>query len=278
MIAVEARFEAQLVLVDPPRDTKIFEPLGKRRPACPAAIVDVLVQDVSERIRRLLRSDGAGPEVQAVGGRPGQAGAEVLIADGKCVCKCVVKRKVVARVVSQRQRHRGELLFVGVLRNQPAVVAAIVPGIDLVGPGMRQRTHPGRLRVLDIQPEGNEAIAILVRLGPHGVSVGQRDRVRVIESAHAAERAKRMVERPVLLHQDDDVLGVEVGGAGQGLDRRRSPNRLGKQPRGADPGQDRRLLQEISARGWHGDGPLLRKEGTGAQSIEVARSRGVGPR
>ena len=67
VLAFEARFKAQLVLVDPPRDPKIFESLGERRPACPAAIVDILVQDVSERIRGLLRPDGACPEVQTVG-------------------------------------------------------------------------------------------------------------------------------------------------------------------------------------------------------------------
>ena len=112
VLAFEARFKAQLVLVDPPRDTKIFESLGERRPACPAAIVNILVEDVSERIRGLLRPDGAGPEVQTVGSRAGEARAEVLIADGECVRERIVKRNVLARVVSQRQRHFGERLFV----------------------------------------------------------------------------------------------------------------------------------------------------------------------
>src|SRR5215831_6093286 len=34
------------------------------------------------------------------------------------------------------------------------------------------------------------------------------DRPRIVEAAHAAKRAEMMVERPVLLHQDDDMLDI----------------------------------------------------------------------
>ena len=60
-----------------------------------------------------------------------------------------------------------------------------------------------------------------VRLVPHRISRGKLDRARIAESAHAAHGAEVVVERAVLLHQNDDVLdvgdgaGAVVGGDGQ---------------------------------------------------------------
>jgi hypothetical protein len=47
-----------------------------------------------------------------------------------------------------------------------------------------------------------------VRLMPHRLSVGQPDGPGVLESAHAAQGAEVVVERPVLLHEEADVLDV----------------------------------------------------------------------
>ena len=71
---------------------------------------------------------------------------------------------------------------------------------------------------LMLSRNGRKRFPFLSDCAHTGVSVGQRDRPRVVEPAHAAERAKGMVKGPVLLHQDDDVLGIEVGGSGLGLD------------------------------------------------------------
>jgi hypothetical protein len=50
-----------------------------------------------------------------------------------------------------------------------------------------------------------------VGLVPHRLAAGQRHRVPVAETAYPAQRSEVVVERPVLLHQDDDVLDVAQG-------------------------------------------------------------------
>ena len=62
------------------------------------------------------------------------------------------------------------------------------------------------------------------RLQEHGVTVLLLDRARVGEAAHAAQGTEYLVERVVLLHQDDDVLDVLDGA---GLEVRRNGQRLG---------------------------------------------------
>ena len=57
-------------------------------------------------------------------------------------------------------------------------------------------------------------VAGAVRLVPDRLAGRQRDRPRIAEAAHAAQRAEVVVERAVLLHQDDDVLDV-LDGAGR---------------------------------------------------------------
>ena len=56
-----------------------------------------------------------------------------------------------------------------------------------------------------------------------GSPTGSVDGARIAEAAHAPQRAEVVIERPVLLHQDDDVLDVRrwsrsrCGGNGQRL-------------------------------------------------------------
>jgi hypothetical protein len=47
--------------------------------------------------------------------------------------------------------------------------------------------------------------AVLV---PHGLAAGLQRRVRVAEAAHAAHRPEVVIEGPVLLHENHDVLDV----------------------------------------------------------------------
>ena len=74
------------------------------------------------------------------------------------------------------------------------------------------------------------ARGVLVRLLEHRVARSvQPHRARIAEAAHAAERAEVVVERPVLLHQDDDVLHVlDRSGDDVGLDRQGVPDAFGK--------------------------------------------------
>ena len=57
-----------------------------------------------------------------------------------------------------------------------------------------------------------------VRLVPDALAGRQLDRARIAEAAHAAQRAEVVIERAVLLHQEDDVLDV-VDGAGAVIGR-----------------------------------------------------------
>ncbi len=73
----------------------------------------------------------------------------------------------------------------------------------------------GRVRV------ERQHLARAVRLLPHGIAGRKRDRSRIAEPPHAPQGAEVVIERTVLLHQDDDVLDVfdrpraVIGGDGQ---------------------------------------------------------------
>jgi hypothetical protein len=58
--------------------------------------------------------------------------------------------------------------------------------------------------------EGQQVAVGVDRVGlvEDGLAVGQPVGVRVVEAAHPGERAEVVVERAVLLHQQDDVLDV----------------------------------------------------------------------
>ena len=84
---------------------------------------------------------------------------------------------------------------------------------------MGQRAHPSRLGLFDVEAKGDEASALRVGLDPDRIAVRQRDRSRVAKAANTAQRAERVVERAVLLHQNHNVLGVEITAAGRRLDR-----------------------------------------------------------
>jgi hypothetical protein len=62
-------------------------------------------------------------------------------------------------------------------------------------------------QIADIGSErGHDGIA--VGLEPHRLSARQGHRMRIAESAHAAQRAEVVIEGPVLLHQHHYVLDV----------------------------------------------------------------------
>ena len=90
---------------------------------------------------------------------------------------------------------------------------AIVAGIHLVGPGMRQRTHPGSFGIFDIQVERRISFAFGVGLQPYFVFVWQINSARIIITTYTLKRTVSMVERAVFLHQDNDVFGIQVGAA-----------------------------------------------------------------
>lgn len=68
-----------------------------------------------------------------------------------------------------------------------------------------------------------------VRLVPHAPAVVQRHRMRVAEAPYSSQGAEVVVEGPVLLHEDDDVLDVldRAGTVVRG--QRRGPPDTGRQ-------------------------------------------------
>jgi hypothetical protein len=119
---------------------------------------------------------------------------------------------------------------------QPVVHRAVVPGGVLHGPGVAGGRDGLGAGGVGVQVEGQRVAVRVgrVRLVEHRLAGAQRDRVRVGEAAHSGQRAEVVVEGPVLLHQDDDVLDVggtmTFGGRGgfrQGrLDRRQRGRRF----------------------------------------------------
>ena len=186
--------------------------------------------------------------MKPVGRRSGQRRAEVVVANREGVGQGVVEGNVVAIVVPHRERHVAVLVVARRLRLEPLVAAAAAAGVDLVGPRVGKRPHPGGVGVFDVQPERHVAGAGVVGLDPDGVAVGERDRPRVAQTPHAAQRAEGVVERAVLLHQDHHMLGVEKRAAGVGSDRHGSLDRTVERGPHAGAGEESRLLDEVASR------------------------------
>ncbi len=138
----------------------------------------------------------------------------MLIAHGEGIGQCIIKRHVLARVVAHCDRHVRVLLVARALRLNPVVVAAAVPCIHLAVSRMRNGTHPGNTRVLDIQPPWSIGLSRSVPLQKNRGAVGLPQRPRIVEAAHPLQSSKDVIEGAILLHQDDDVLRIQVGRAG----------------------------------------------------------------
>jgi hypothetical protein len=106
--------------------------------------------------------------------------------------------------------------------DQPVIVPPFVPRERLIAPAMRERTHPRCFRVLDVQAKWPVRFAFPIRLEPDRVSIRQGHRPGIIEAAHPAQGSVGMIEGPVLLHEDDNVLSVEKGAANRGFDGQRA--------------------------------------------------------
>jgi hypothetical protein len=100
------------------------------------------------------------------------------------------------------------------------------------------------------RPERQDLLAEGILLVPHRLTAGQRHRPRVTEAADAVEGAEVVVERSVLLHQDDDVLDVlDVAGPAMCRDR---GGLIDAVRHGGERGRRSRELQEPPAVDvWH---------------------------
>ena len=89
---------------------------------------------------------------------------------------------------------------------------------------MWKATEPSGVRIFDVEPEGGVAFAARVGLNPDGVAVGKGDGAGIVVAANAMQGAEGVVEGAILLHEDDDVLGIQKGAAGRGVDFHRLGN------------------------------------------------------
>jgi hypothetical protein len=159
--------------------------------------------------------------------RPGGAEnrAEVVVADGEVLGQRELEGNVLARVVAHRVGAVHALR--GDLRQDEVVHRAVVPHRVLVMPGMAARRNGLRAGGQRVQPERQQVavrVCVLSGIGgrsgglnglvPHRLAAGQRDGRRVGEARDTGQGAEVVVERPVLLHEDYDVLDVaESSGA-----------------------------------------------------------------
>jgi len=160
----------------------------------------------------------------------------VAVADGEGVGQRVVEGQVRACVVAHRERAVVHALGDEVLAHE-AVHPAAVPTAVLRPPVVREVV--GALAVgARVEMERQQPAAVardgVARLGEGGASG------RVVEPAHAAIGAEVVVEGPVLLDEDDDV--VDVG-------QMSAPRRRGQRI----PERVRRM-QSVQRRGGRGAG------------------------
>ena len=143
-------------------------------------------------------ADPARPHVVAVGIGRAQERAVVRVADREGVGQRVVERDVVARVVRHGRRALG---------GNPLVVLAGIPGLMRRLPVVGQVLEERQAQVRGAWVE-RRLSAAAVRLVPDAIARRQNHRPRIAEPAHAAQGSEVVIERAVLLHQEDDVLDV----------------------------------------------------------------------
>ena len=156
----------------------------------------------------------------AVGIGGSEEGAVISVTDGESIGQGVVKRDIGAG----EMRH-GDRPLVG----HPTIVVPLVPG------GMRGCPVVGEI-LKELQAEigsggmkGQSMTAITIGLVPDRLAGRLKGGSGIGKAADTIQRAEVMIEGTVLLHQDDDVLGIHVGRTRFRLDGQRPLDRLGNQ-------------------------------------------------
>ena len=193
------------LLVHLPADARRLQPLGVRRPGVTAGR-GLVVEDRAAVLA--VGVDRAGHPHHPVGPGRAEHRAVVAVADGERLGQRELERQVGARVVTHDVR---AVLAVGLaVRRQPVVHLAAVPGVVLDLPGVRRRRDLLRVGRVRVQVERQHVAGRVLGVGlvEDGPAVGQLRGVRVTEPANAGQGAEVVVEGPVLLHEQHDVLDV----------------------------------------------------------------------
>ncbi len=225
---------ARLVIalaVELPADPGLFQPLGIGPPVAPEDdavrhLGDVDIVDHRPVAAAAMMIDRSGHQIEAVGaGRPLQRGM-IGVAHGEGVGEREMIGDVGARQMPHGQRALG---------GQPIVVAAAIPGGMAGRPMMVEALHHREIAGGDVDRERRDEAALPVGLAPHRAAAGQDHRIGIGEAAHACHRPEIMIERPVLLHEDHDMLDIHdrAGGIG-GRRRDRAGQRRAQQLRRGD--------------------------------------------
>ena len=212
----------------------------------------------------------AGPEVHPVRARRGQDRLVVAIADGERVGHGVLERDVAAGEVAHRLLGLGRHVVVPHAVVAGAVVAdpAVVQVPRVLGVHLR-RVHVERQQVAEVRPGR-------VRLLEDGGAVRVLQRLLVREAAHALQAAEVVVERPVLLHEDHDMLEI-ADRAGEVM----RPRRRGRPGRPGDPGDPAELRARArgerhpGGRAAHAEEPAAR-DGCLERRLEAVVGGGAG--
>ena len=163
----------------------------------------------------------------------------VGVANGEGVRQGIVERNIVPGHI----RHRS-----GALIAHPLVVFSPIPCAMPVSPAMREvcqelqsEVGPCRLRM------ERQDLAVSVGLMPHRLARGQHHRSRIAKSPHSAQAAEVMIERAVLLREDDDMFDVSDRAGAMIRGKRHGPtNALRKRRSSRDAAQNTEEIATVS--------------------------------
>ncbi|MNQ74095.1 hypothetical protein D3C85_888470 [compost metagenome] len=208
------------VLIDLPVNARAFQHVGDGGPGQGRALVGVarlghLALDPAAQVvglgvafdagDALITGDGllsrAGPEDDPVRVRPGRDRAMIAVRQSEGLRQGELEGDILAAIMA----HRILGLEPGPLAQPPLPPGRLSVREAVRGAGNLHGVGPRRIQV-----EGRDVL-LSVRLAPHLLAARKRDRMAITETAHPPHGAEVMIERPVLLHQDDDVLHVLDG-------------------------------------------------------------------
>ena len=133
----------------------------------------------------------------------------VAVADRERLGQGEVVRDVLALVIAHYELGVNRAVG-GDVRREPAVHQTAVPGPVLDGPGVARRGDRLGARQLRVEMPRQQVAVRVVGIGlvENRLPAGLDQDARVSEAADAGKGAEVVIERSVLLHQDDHVLDV----------------------------------------------------------------------
>jgi len=228
------------ILVDFPANPGGIQHLREGR-ECPIRVVRAETVGGSRPSAQAVRAarpeiaqiaDGARPQIHSIGIRRAHNGAEIRVPDRESIRQSVMVREVLARHIGHGQRTvlvRPVVILAPVpcgVRRSPTMICPI--DIDSTQAfharaarvNAKRRYHTDSIRWSTYGVRRNRVSCRLIRRtswlqedrGRSGPAALEReidiDRARIGEAADTAKGPEMMVERAILLHQDDDVLNI----------------------------------------------------------------------